>query len=190
MSNITLPNGDVIGSIVLTEEEVIKLSLGDEAERVVPAVAAQGSITFHYLPKAGDSLTVNGTKLVFGTDIDIEDSLQAQATTTADALNDSADANVAAATYSPELNPLNEQPTGVVRVIHGTPGKAGNKFTLRSASSGPVKVGDRVSRTGRKNVNLPAASIEVTPRLEGGHDATVAWKSMMEKVAADRFGNG
>jgi len=158
-------------------DQAIKSWLGDTWDDVVPAAKAQGSITFHYVPNDGDKLTVNGVEFVFGDgeDIEIEDSVGAQAVATAAALNDSADAKVAAATYTVETNPLNGQPTGTVFVKHDTGGVAGNQFTLKAYST--VK-----NRTfnGPKNAKIGSRAIEVTPRLTGGEDASTVYGEVVQ----------
>ncbi len=157
-------------------DQAIKNWLGDSADAVVPAQKARGSITFHYVPVEGDSLTVNGVTLVFGTDIDIEDSIAEQAVTTAAALNDAgADPDVAAATYTVETNPLTGGPTGTIHVVHDTAGLAGNQFTLKARSSV-----NKTSLSTPRNVGPISRAIEVTPRLTGGEDASTGYGEVVQ----------
>jgi phage tail sheath gpL-like len=163
---------------VPTSEE-IKQWLGDSADDVVPAVKAQGRISFHYVPKVGDTLTVNGITYTFiagasaGTDIQIKGSISEQATEVAARLNDAgANAAVAAATYTVE--------GADVVVVHDTAGAAGNSFTLKSSSSV-----NNMSLSGPKNSKLQSRTIEVTPRLTGGENASTGYGEVIQNFIND-----
>ena len=162
------PNTDPV-----PKSEDIKLWLGESADDVVAATKAQGRIAFHYLPKAGDTLTVNGTTFTFiagasaGTDINIKTSIAAQAAELATVLNASVDANVSVATYT--------QDGADVAVIHDTAGVAGNNFTLKAKSSV-----NQVSLSGPKNSKLRTSAIEVTPTLKGGEAASTVYGEVVQ----------
>ena len=167
-------------------DQAIKSWLGDTWDDAVPAAKAQGSITFHYVPNVGDKLTVNGVTFTFiagassGTDIHIEASVGAQAQTTATALNGSADAKVAAATYTAEVNRLNGQPTGTVFVKHDTGGLVGNQFTLKAYSTAKNR-----TFNGPKNVKIGSRAIEVTPRLTGGEATSTVYGEVVQNFVTE-----
>lgn len=161
-------------------DQAIKNWLGDSADAEVAAVKAQGSITFHYVPNEGDTLTVNGVTFTFiagasaDEDIQIKDSPGEQALEVATALNASTNGSVDDATYAAEKNPLSGGYTGTVHVKHDTAGKAGNQFTLKARSS----VSNR-ALTGPRN-GIRSAAIEVTPRLSGGENASTGYGEVVQ----------
>lgn len=167
-ARITLPQP---ATVTLPLDQAIKSWLGEDADDVVAAEKAQGSITFHYVPNVGDKLVVNGVPFTFiagvsaDEDIQIKSTPMAQAVEVATVLNASADAAVSGATYAAELHPLNGQPTGTVSVTHDAGGLAGNQFTLKSSST--------------VNKSAPKA-IEVTPKLRGGHAASTRYGEVVQ----------
>jgi phage tail sheath gpL-like len=152
--------------------------MGETADDVIAAEKAQGRISFHYLPKVGDTLTVNGVTFTFiagvsaGTDIQIKGSISEQATEVATVLNASVDGAVDDATYTAE--------GADVAVVHDAGGVAGNNFTLKASSSV-----NNVSLSGPKNSKLQSRAIEVTPRLTGGQAASTRYGDVVETFFND-----
>lgn len=115
-------------------------------------VAALGAIVFTTNPAADDTITLGGTTWTFkasgasGTQIDVGIDLSATLTAVVSALNGSADADTAKATYGKGFNN-----TGL-EVFYDTPGVVGNSFVLAA--------------------DLAADDVEVTP-MDGGTDASI-----------------
>lgn len=127
--------------------------------------AAEGYIDFSVNPTEGDTITINGVEFTFVDDtpgageIDIKGTVIQTVDEVVSVLNASSDDDVNDATYS--------RPTGTQRlkIVHDTPGQAGNDFTIAASAASPS--GETLTGGGTEHVfvsgadDLPSYSVEV-----------------------------
>jgi len=170
----------------------LKLYFG--APVTTAADAATGSWTFSAQPAAGSTITVNGVAFTFraggaaGNEVNIGANLGATMTAVAAALNGSAEADVALATYAATA-------TGVT-VTYDAAGLAGNAFTLAASATSTAKPSG-ATLAGGTNAHvfssgaqaLPSMALEVVhPELAKPHHVHFGAMGNTLRIAMQRRG--
>lgn len=144
----------------------LKLLLGEPETEA--ADAASGSIVFSAQPAVNSTVTINGVSWAFkasgatGNQVNIGVNLAATMTALATALNASAEADVAEATYTANA-------TGIA-IAHDTDGPDGNAFTLASSgtSNATVSAATLIGGTNAHVFTTGASSLP-SMSIEHGH---------------------